>query len=117
MEFEILGAGVVSAYILSSFSFSLLWVTYDLISWMYSYMDWMSCISKKQITKKSCLKVLAVVGTKNEKWNGKPVLVYAIVQHPPLQTPVYVLCTILDMLESREMIKEAAWLAKQPSDV
>lgn len=58
-----------------------------------------------------------MVGKKNEKWNGKPRLVYVIVQHPPLQTPMYVLCTILDMLESREMIKEAAPLAKQPSDV
>ena len=41
-EFEILGADTISASVLSSFSFSLLWVIHDLESWAHCCMDWMS---------------------------------------------------------------------------
>ena len=41
VEFKILGADMISASVLSSFSFSLLWVIHDLTSWPHCT-DWMS---------------------------------------------------------------------------
>ena len=42
IEVEILGVDMISASVLSSFSFSLLWVIHDLTSWTHFCMDWMS---------------------------------------------------------------------------
>ena len=39
IEFEVLGANMISASVLSSFSFSLLWVIHDLTSWTHCCMD------------------------------------------------------------------------------
>ena len=39
IEFEILGADMISASVLSVFSFSLLWVINDFTSWKHCYMD------------------------------------------------------------------------------